>query len=393
MTSPPRRAGIVGNALAVALLAVSGALSQPPKPTPAAATPLRLGNLSLVVSPGRFDALPVLAVLDQERLLPDRIIVQALDCGEAAFAAQSSFFRQAKHLVGTDPLGDVGEWSHARGIECWAALDLLQWWCDAQANASDPFAEHPTLQALNFPGTEGAAAFGKFASPFNPATREALCGLVRNLVIGYPDLDGLLLTCRLPTGDTLGFDEPSRAAYIRYRQVDPVDLMLSGDHPKERDPEVREYYDWRLRMVGELVGCVAKEFRAGVSRRRVAVLGRGDYYDLIPKVQARLCMDWLTWVVRGYADELLLEDGWDSLEKWNKARALLGKCGKPVLLTPLVTSRLWYGDHSLEAAWGRLKKHGASIQRVALDPYYEKYAGGAVQQVLREARQLRSGAQ
>lgn len=342
-----------------------------------------LEHVSLLVNPAKFDPVALLRGLDKDQCLPDRILVQVLDCGETVFATQSKVFRLASGLTGKDRLGDVAEWAHDRNLECWAALDLLRWLPIKEPQAFNPFKKHPDLEAGNPVGTTSQIPEGKFASPFNPKARQALVDLVKELVTKYPDLDGLLLCCRLPSNWTLGFDEPSRAAYIRHRQIDPIDLYLYGSHPEEKDPEVREYYNWRLNTVGELIGELASAFRERAtlgSGAKVAVIGRGDFYDGTLKHQARTCDDWLTWAVKGYVDEVVIEAIWKdetAPQAWESATKLLGKCQRKLPLTAWLTTRALYKQYNLMKGWTFFREHGEGVQRIIIDPYYDRCVGDA----------------
>jgi len=93
-----------------------------------------LAHVSVWLTPMQYDPVPTLRWLDQQKLEPDRVIVQALDCGMTAFATKSAVLACAPNVAGKDPIGDVGEWAHARGIECWAALDTVLGRCYSLAH-------------------------------------------------------------------------------------------------------------------------------------------------------------------------------------------------------------------------------------------------------------------
>jgi len=132
----PRRARLDRGACLAALLAAS-AFAQPGAggQTPKADTgPWPLSHVSVWLTPMQYDPVPTLRWLDQQKLQPDRVIVQALDCGMTAFATKSAVLACAPNVAGKDPIGDVGEWAHARGIECWAALDTVLGRCYSLAH-------------------------------------------------------------------------------------------------------------------------------------------------------------------------------------------------------------------------------------------------------------------
>ena len=117
--------------LAASAFAQPGAGGQTPK---ADTGPWPLSHVSVWLTPMQYDPVPTLRWLDQQKLQPDRVIVQALDCGMTAFATKSAVLACAPNVQGKDPLGDVGEWAHARGIECWAALDTVLGRCYSLAH-------------------------------------------------------------------------------------------------------------------------------------------------------------------------------------------------------------------------------------------------------------------
>ena len=117
--------------LAASAFAQPGAGGQTPK---ADTGPWPLSHVSVWLTPMQYDPVPTLRWLDQQKLQSDRVIVQALDCGMTAFATKSAVLACAPNVAGKDPIGDVGEWAHARGIECWAALDTVLGRCYSLAH-------------------------------------------------------------------------------------------------------------------------------------------------------------------------------------------------------------------------------------------------------------------
>ncbi|PJB69859.1 MAG: hypothetical protein CO096_12370, partial [Armatimonadetes bacterium CG_4_9_14_3_um_filter_66_14] len=92
-----------------ALTAIIAASARPGTSGPEATTdkgPWPLSHVSVWLTPMQYDPVPTLRWLEQQKLRPDRVIVQALDCGMTSFATKSAVLTCAPNLQGKDPIGD-----------------------------------------------------------------------------------------------------------------------------------------------------------------------------------------------------------------------------------------------------------------------------------------------
>jgi len=209
-----------------------------------------------------------------------------------------------------------------QGVQVYGWVDALRWARTERPAPPDVFVQRPDLQELNSQYGCDAGFEGKFASPFHPEVGSLLEQLLRDLGAEYPDLDGLLLNCRLSLGELLGYSQTAREAYIREKSIDPADLLLGATAPQESAFN-REWIRWRLERMADLVAGLSKAYKEASKGKPLLVVGFANFYRWTPGQRNLLLQDWLRWLSLDYAQEVLLEAHW--LEPYNRQAFALAK--------------------------------------------------------------------
>jgi hypothetical protein len=288
---------------------------------------------------GVADGSPFLAHLGDAAHRLDRILVTVFANGETVFPIESDVFRQnIRYRTGKDPFGAFLREAQGKGLEVLVAFELLEWVRPGSSSSTDVFSRHPDLQEVNTRFPCKRVEVGKFASPFDPEVRKLLVNLVQEFAWRYPSVAGIVLDCRLSTGEVLGYSDAARVAYIRAKHLDPLDLM-SGGGGENWQSLVGDWYHWRRDEISSLVGEFANAYKGANPRGKVLALGSANFYRLQLGNRNLTCQDWLHWVAEGHVDEMLLEEAWSDLRNehlWAAANALVGKADRTVPLTPVI---------------------------------------------------------
>lgn len=285
------------------------------------------------------DESPFLKGLGEAGSKVQRIIVSVFANGETIFPVKSEVFRQnLLYRTGKDPFAAFLRKAEEMGIEVYAAFELLQWVRPGSASQKDVFARHPELQELNAQfGCKGVEE-GKFASPFNTNVRTSVVQLVEGFARRYPSIAGIVLSCRLSYGEVLGYSETARVAYIRQKQIDPIDLIL-GTGEEEMDSLVREWYLYKRDEISRLVGEIGGAYKVINPKGKVLSVGSANFYRQKLGLRNLTCQDWLHWMEQGYLDEMLLDETWSDPKNdklWKAAHSLVRKASKQAPLVPIL---------------------------------------------------------
>jgi uncharacterized lipoprotein YddW (UPF0748 family) len=294
-----------------------------------------------------------------------RVIVTAFRGGETLFPTESTLFSQMPSLRGKgDLLADLVAQGHRNGKEVYVYLDCFFWTPPGTPDSRDVLLKHGELAERNREGGCGLPAAGKYASPFHPQVRKALHDLIEEIARRYPKLDGVVLRCGLPLGAVLGFSDVSRAAYIRARQLDPLDFADAGDAATAL---TGEWMNWRTDQVAQVVKDLSTTFKAAVPKGKVLAFGYANWYRLPMDARNATLDDWLTWANRRWIDEVLLDCRWMSPENrdaYSYCATLIGKIRNPVPLTPVLPLRDGHEVLNPAASWQVLR--GQAVPAVVL---------------------------
>lgn len=292
-----------------------------------------------------------------------RLIITVFANGRTLYPTNSSLFKQSRRYAFVeDPLRYILDMCSRKGIEVYACIDVLLWTRLGTPEQEDIFKEHPELMEKNIEGSCANVPEGKYASPWNEKVREELRNLVSELAQKYPGLRGIVLNCKLSSGQVLGYSEFARAAYIRSKQIDPIDIGYGGEEDTEEWQLYREWYQWKRDELGKVVSELGKIFLESNPNARVAVLGNANFYRWKLGIRGMSCADWASWAQGGLVNEVLLMDNW--LDENNKglfkgAVILIEKANINVQLTPVLQTREGVKKLEIEKQWENLAREGA----------------------------------
>ncbi|MBM3497534.1 MAG: hypothetical protein FJX74_02580 [Armatimonadetes bacterium] len=191
----------------------------------------------------------------------------------------------------------------ARGVQLMGAFDLLDW-----HGASDEALDAAGLLELRALRSEPVGSSTPYAAVGARHLAPALSSMARTFGLRCRP-DGLMVTCRLRHSyretDVLGYSDASRLAYVRAASIDPLDILL--DPVNEGDlAYVNEWLHWREDRLTDVVAEVTTGFRAACPRGTVSVRGYVDTYDAPRQVRLCLAENWMAWLNRGCATDLVL---------------------------------------------------------------------------------------
>ena len=192
-------------------------------------------------------------------------------------------------LQGQDILAELLEQGHARGLLVipWFEFGLMT------PPGGELARRHPDwLTQRRDGGRTSFSAAGEVAwlNPFRPEVQQLISDLVLEVVGGY-DVDGIQFDDHMSLPREFGYDPFTIAAY-RKETGRPVP-------PEPTDPA---WVKWRA---DKLTAFMDRLSRAVRSRRPGAIVSVSpNYYDHAYKLQLQ---DWLAWVRRGVADELVIQ--------------------------------------------------------------------------------------
>jgi uncharacterized lipoprotein YddW (UPF0748 family) len=318
-----------GNGPAAELPAVAAAPAAPaPEPTPAPAPPsappaprglwvLCEGSQRVLEHPELFDTL----LADAEALGATDLFVQVYRAGRAWFRttlADGTPWTGTVRPDGSDALAELIRRAHARGLRVHAWVNVLNLSTNRQApillalGRDAVVVDQKGRSLLDYPDYDlplpdrewlrmGTPAI--WLDPAVPGVAERLAATFRELVRGYPELDGLHLDyVRYPdtlpfspgtqfgVGVGFGFGEPARARFQgETGRVAPLGASLAN---------AERFDGWRREKLGALVTAIAGAARAErpglrVSAAVIAERERAYRVDL---------QDWLGWLDAGQLD-------------------------------------------------------------------------------------------
>lgn len=272
-----------------------------------------------------------------------RLMITLFSDGTTISPPTSSPFQQIARYrsKSNDPIISILEDCHTKNILVYGVVDCLRWVAPYAGKSADVLKGQPELAELVAGGSVGPAERGKYASPFHPNVQRILIDLVEQIVKRYPALDGIVLRYQLPTEDLYGFNKVGRAAYIRARGIDPLDINLSS--MKDRQQLFPEWSDWRLTEATARMAELCTAARRINPALRIAVIGNPREYDLTLRHRARSLNDWLSWLKLDGVDELILEGDWiapEMRDAFTRAEQLARQSGKQQRISTLNALRV-----------------------------------------------------
>lgn len=261
----------------------------------------------LLVDPAAAPAAALEAAGDQTLLKQfRRVHILVFTRGEILGPSPSPGLRQASGGNAMRAAAQLAEACHRANVEFYYALDLLRW---GQSDAAESQGE-PGWFELGPSGTCTTAGDPtRYASPFHPDVKGTLVRLVQDVTGWSPRPAGLTLSLRLSPVEALGYSEAGRAAYIRARSLDPIDLVDARD--------LAQWARWREEYMTEVVRQVTGAVHARRPDMDVVAWGTGMHYAQSPTLRGRTADSWLEWMARGFVSEALLDADWR--QPWNRS--------------------------------------------------------------------------
>ena len=236
-----------------------------------------------------------------------RLFVPLLIQGRTTLPGLSPLFPPFAHCAAApSAVAELVKSAHKQHVQVYGYVDCLHW--DGSDDPAGPLHRHPDLVELSTAGSCGEPR-GDYAAPFDRRVEEGLLGLLTQASRRLPELDGILLQCRMPVGSLLGYSDSSRLAYIRDVGMDPADLIL-GSSPEAIEDSM-PWVTWRIQHLSSLVTRLATACHADWPRSQVAVVAHAAWYRLRPGLKNRSLEDWVSWAKTGLINEVLFDGRWE----------------------------------------------------------------------------------
>jgi len=194
-----------------------------------------------------------------------------------------------KGLEGQDLLADVIKEGHERGL-------LVIPWFEFGFMAP-PFSElalqHPAwLTKKRDGGKTSISAAGEvvWLNPFHPEVQAFITELVLEITSQY-DGDGIQFDDHMSLPRSFGYDDYTVALYTKETKKAPP-----------ANPEDPAWVKWRADKITTFMTSLHKAVKAAKPKAIISV--SPNYYDFAYKLQLQ---DWLEWVRRGIADEVIVQ--------------------------------------------------------------------------------------
>lgn len=258
---------------------------------------------------------------------------------QATFPTSSTLFRGEK---GTEERAYKFERSvsyyESRGISVLALFDILDWTRPRSSPGANALTDRPELLELNAWQAIVNSGWHKYASPWHPYVRQALSDLLSEFGVAYRQVDGIVLDCHLSYNEILGYSEAARVAYIRFAQIDPIDLTL-GSNDEDEERYAQAWCLWREDEMSTFVGELAMAYRRARPGGKVYATGTANYYRWPLGRRNYLLNNWLMWAKNGDIDGAFLEEDWASKDNARLYEATVELCqkeGAPIPLYPII---------------------------------------------------------
>jgi uncharacterized lipoprotein YddW (UPF0748 family) len=214
-----------------------------------------------------------------------------------------------------DPLAYLIAEAHRNRFSVHVWLNTLLVWSAPQspANVRHVVLSHPNWVAVRSDGKslaelsrkeiEAMGIEGVFLAPGNPAVREHIRAVVRELVANY-DVDGIHLDYIRYPNMTVGYDEGTRTEFMRRYGVDPDQIANDREAMIELFGKIGLqdlgllWEKWRVSSVDALVDSVRSDLRTLNPKVRLSAAVIADSRSAI----GRHGQDWPAWLRRGVLD-------------------------------------------------------------------------------------------
>lgn len=190
-------------------------------------------------------------------------------------------------LAGRDPLRELIDAAHADSIKVYAWMEY------GFAAENSGFGEHilrlrPHWAALGQDGNVVVKNGFKWMNAFDPSVQNFMMALLKEVVIKYPDLDGIQGDDRLPALPTeCGYNPEVVAQYKKEN---------NGAEPLNPKTDAT-WVDWRANKLNLLAKRIYTELKAIRPSLKIAMAP-----SIFPFSKTEYLQDWPTWVKEGWVD-------------------------------------------------------------------------------------------
>jgi len=190
-------------------------------------------------------------------------------------------------LAGRDPLREILDAAHADSLKVYAWMEY------GFAAENSGKGEHilrlrPQWVALNENGQRVVKNGFTWMNALDPQVQHFMLALMKELVIQYPDLDGIQGDDRLPALPSEGGYNPEIIASYKAEN--------GGQEPGGGKTDQR-WIDWRANRLSQYAGRIYRELKALNPRLKIAMAP-----SVFPFAKTEYLQDWPTWVKEGWTD-------------------------------------------------------------------------------------------
>jgi uncharacterized lipoprotein YddW (UPF0748 family) len=191
-------------------------------------------------------------------------------------------------LEGRDPLREVINAAHADSIKVYAWMEY------GFAADNNGFGEHilrlrPQWAALGQDGKPVVKNGFRWMNAFDPNVQNFMMALLKEVVLNYPDLDGIQGDDRLPAlPSEAGYNPEVLAAYKKEQNAEPT-------NPKTD----QNWVNWRADRLNLFAKRIYTELKAVRPSIKIAMSP-----SIYPFSKTEYLQDWPTWVQNGWVDLL-----------------------------------------------------------------------------------------
>ena len=242
------------------------------------------------------------------------LFIQVRGRGDAYYASKlvprSHLITQANY----DPLADVVQQAHAKGIRVHAWVNMYLSWSarSLPKNSQHIVNAHPEWVEVNgrgksdlefVPQNGRQGREGVYLSPLNDEANTHLLRVIQEIVTHY-DVDGIHMDYVRYQDRDYGYNRSGRKQFLMTYNVDPITLGNGkGSYWYRLDPADKEKYwilwnNFRRDQLTAFIDCIHKSIRLSKPDVRLSAAVKPN-----PEVaKTRFFQDWTTWLKQGSID-------------------------------------------------------------------------------------------
>ena len=227
------------------------------------------------------------------------LFVQIYHAGKAWFPSKvvdDSFYEQYRKIIQEDPLAFLIQQAHAQGIQVHAWLNLMSLDQNIKASFLTKYGTHILTRNLKPKATLEDYKIDSqyYLEPGDPRVRDDLAKMVREVLVAYPNLDGIQF-------DYIRY--PDAFPHYGYTKVN-MERFKAKYGLKVIDEESAQWKDWKRSQVTETLTKLVKIVRFMRPKMQVSTTGCMPY----ARAYFEAYQDWPTWISSGLLDFVTIMD-------------------------------------------------------------------------------------